>query len=153
MKVMLLACLILLCGVSYSQESVTTPAITVSKNIDASSWQTYVETANIKIEFRKVNCDPNSGMDFQGIMFRFTNLTSAQLELNWHLDLDYDGSCRTCGSDEYDRSLSLGPNEVKEGDCNTNTNRTLDLFVKFIDAAYSKGAELTSFTLNDMTVQ
>jgi len=150
---MLLTCLILLCGVSYSQELVTTTAVPVSKNIDASTWQTYVETASFKIEYIKVNCDPNSGMDFQGIMFRFTNLTSSQLELNWHLDLFYDGSCRTCGVDEYDRSVSLSPNEVKEGDCDVNTNRTLDLFVKFTDAAYSKGAELTSFTLNDMNMQ
>ena len=140
-------------GVLWAQESVATNVVPVSKNIDASTWQTYVETPDFKIEYRKVDCDPNSGMDFRGIMLRFTNLTTNALSLNWHLDLEYDGSCRTCGIAEYDRSLTLAPNEVREGDCNTKTNRTLDLFVKFIDAAYSKGAELTSFTLNEMTVQ
>lgn len=149
---LLLACFIVLCDVVHGQESVTTTAVPVSKNIDASSWQIYVETADFRIEYIKVDCDPSSGMDFQSILLRFTNLTSNQLELDWHLDLDFDGTCRTCGIGEYDRSVTLSPNEIQEGDCDTKTNRTLDLFVKFIDAAYSKGAELTSFKLNDLTV-
>ncbi len=152
MKVLLAFCVFLLSCVTFAQESVTTPTIQVSKNIDASSWTTYVETAKVKIEYIKVDCDPDSGMDYQGIMLRFTNLTNDEIDLTWHLDLFYDATCRTCGFDEYDRTLTLTPNEVKEGDCNVKTNRTLDLFVKFTDAAYSKGAELTSFALTNMTV-
>jgi hypothetical protein len=136
-----------------AQESVSTTSIPVSKDIDVSNWETYLETADLKIEYIKVDCDPNAGMDFQGILLRFTNLTSNQLELNWHLDLHYDGTCRTCGFNEYDRTLTLAQNETQEGDCNVKTNNTLDLFVKFTDAAYSKGAELTSFTLNNLTVE
>jgi len=142
----------MLTGISLAQESVTTPTIPVSKNIDASNWATYVESAKVKVEYVKVNCDPNSGMDFEGIMLRFTNLTANEVNLEWHLELYYDATCRTCGFDEYDRSLTLAPNEVKEGDCNVKTNATLDLFVKFTDAAYSKGAVLTSFALSDLTV-
>jgi len=153
MRVLLLICAVVLSGSSIAQESISAPTIPVSKNIDVSSWQTYVETPKIKIEYIKVDCDPDSGMDFRGIMFRFTNLTSNEVDLNWHIELFYDGTCRTCGFDEYDRSLTLGPNEVQEGDCNVKTNATLDLFVKFIDAAYSKGAELTSFQLKNLTMQ
>lgn len=145
--------MLLLCGMLSAQESVSTPSVPVSKNTDVSSWTTYVETADFKIEYIKVDCDPNSGMDFQGVLLRFTNLTSNQLDLSWHLDLDYDGTCRTCGFNEYDRTLTLAPNQIKEGDCNVKTNRTLDLFVKFTDAAHSKGAELTSFTLNNLIVE
>lgn len=142
----------MLSGISLAQEAVTTPTISVSKNIDASDWTTYVETSSVKIEYVKVNCDPNSGLDHQAIMLRFTNLTSSEVNLDWHLDLHYDGTCRTCGIDEYDRSLTLAANQVQEGDCNTKTNRTLDLFVKFTDVAYSKGEELTSFSLNNMSI-
>jgi hypothetical protein len=152
MKVLLAICAIMLAGISLAQESVTTPTIPVSKNIDASNWATYIENAMVKVEYVKVNCDPNSGMDFEGIMLRFTNLTATEINLDWHLELYYDATCRTCGFDEYNRSLTLTPNEVKEGDCNVKTNATLDLFVKFTDAAYSKGAELTSFALSNMTV-
>lgn len=152
MKTLLAICAILLGGISLAQESVITPKISVSKNIDASDWATYVETSDVKIEYVKVNCDPNTGMDFDGIMLRFTNLTSNELILTWHIDLDYDGICRTCSYDEYDRSLTLAPNEIKEGDCNVKTDHTLDLFVKFTDAAYSKGSELTAFHINNLTV-
>lgn len=151
MRVLLLISAMILSISASAQESVSNPTVPVSKDIDMSSWQTYIETSKIKIEYIKVDCDPNSGMDFRGIMFRFTNLTENELNLNWHIELFYDGTCRTCGYDEYDRSLSLAPNEMKEGDCNVKTNATLDLFVKFIDAAYSKGAELTSFQLNNFT--
>lgn len=150
---MLLAlCAIVLGGMVFAQESVATPTIQVSKNIDASNWSTYVETSQIKIEYIKVNCDPNSGMDFEGILLRFTNLTGSEVNLDWHWDLYYDATCRTCGIDEYDRTLTLAPNEIKEGDCNVKTNITLDLFVRFTDAAYSKGAELTSFAFVDLHV-
>lgn len=152
MKVLLAICAFMLIGVTFAQESVTTPTIPISKNIDASNWATYVETAKVKIEYVKINCDPNSGMDFDGIMLRFTNLTTDEVNLDWHLELYYDATCRTCGFDEYDRNLVLAPSEVKEGDCNVKTNATLDLFVKFTDAAYSKGAELTSFELSNLTV-
>ncbi|MCR9173069.1 MAG: hypothetical protein NXI10_11280 [bacterium] len=152
MKLLLALCIIVLSGISHAQVAVSTPTIQVSKNIDASDWSIYVESTQLKVEYVKVDCDPNSGMDFEGIMLRFTNLTNNEINLDWHLDLHYDGTCRTCGADEYDRTLTLAPNEIKEGDCNVKTNRTLDLFVKFTDAAYSKGAELTSFNLNNMTV-
>ena len=152
MKALLAICALMLCGISYAQESIITTTVPVSKNIDASSWATYVETADFKIEYIKVDCDPNSGMDFEGIILRFKNLTSNEITLDWHWDLVYDVTCRTCGYDEYDRTLTLAPNEVKEGDCNVKTNITLDLFVRFIDAAYSKGEELTPFTMTDLTI-
>ena len=152
MKALLIICAVMLSGISYSQESIITPSIPVSKNIDVASWAIYVETSDVRIEYVKVDCDPSLGMDFEGILLRFTNLTSNEIQLNWHLDLYYDATCRTCGFDEYDRSLTLAPNQVKEGDCDVKTNHTLDLFVKFTDAAYSKGAELTSFVLNDLTL-
>lgn len=153
MKPLLTILLVFLYGVASAQETVSTSTVVVSKNTPVTTWVTYLETENLKIEYTLMDCFPNSGLDFQNVMLRFTNLTGAQLDLTWHLDLDFDGSCKTCSSDEYDRSLTLQANEVQEGNCDTKTGMTLDLFSKFIDPAYTKGAELTAFKLADLTIQ
>jgi hypothetical protein len=152
MKTLLLLVSVVFSTLLFGQELLTTSDITVSKSIPVNNWTTYFESVDLRIEYKKLDCDPNSGMDYQAIHFRFSNLSSETVELSWHLELEYDGTCKTCGFDEYKRSLSLAPGEVKQGDCDVNTNRTLDLFVKFIDAAYSKGAELTSFKLSDLSM-
>ena len=152
MKKLVIFSILLLTGVCNAQETISTSSIPVSKNIDASSWQVYVETEEFKIEYMKSDCFPTSGLDFQAILLRYTNLTGNSIELSWHIDLDYDGSCKTCGSDEYNRSMTLAPNEIKEGNCVDKSNMKLDLFSKFIDPAYSKGAQLTSFKLGSLTL-
>jgi hypothetical protein len=152
MKKFIIISLLLCAWYSHAQQLVSTNSIPVSKNIDVLEWQVYVETAEFKIEYRKSDCYPNSGLDFQSILLRYTNLTGGSISLSWHIDLDYDGSCKTCGLDEYDRTMTLEPNEVKEGNCIDKSNYKLDLFSKFIDPAYMNGAELTQFKLSSLTL-
>jgi hypothetical protein len=152
MKMLLALIAVSLCGMSFAQQEVPTTTVPISKNVPTSTWYTYLETSELKIEYSLEDCFPNSGLDFQTVVLRFTNLTGESMELSWHIDLDFDGSCKTCGSGEYDRTMTLEPNEVAEGSCDNESGMRLELFSKFIDPAYTKGAQLTAFKLSTLEV-
>lgn len=149
----LLALLLTFCVTySFAQEQHPTEIVSIDKFTQIDEWQVYFENSELKIEYALHDCDATSGYDFQAVFLRYTNLTSETLELSWHLDLYYDGNCRTCGYGEYDRTMSLSPGEELQGTCANNTNLKLELFSKFIDAAYTKGAQLTSFQFSDLQI-
>lgn len=109
-------------------------------------WTTYFSNEKVTIEYRFMECDPEIGFDQEAVVFKYTNHTEKKLTLNWHMHLYYAGVCRTCNStDEYTYELTIGHVEPSIGDCSNEGNYTLKLFSKFIDPAYTKGAQLTAF--------
>lgn len=121
--------------------------------IPMADWQVYHQTPEFKIEYVKADCDPSSGLDFEAVHMRFTNLTNQDIKLSWHIDLDYDGACKTCGSNEYLRTLEIPANQTISTGCESDDNRKYRLFSKFIDQVYSKGAHLTAFKLSDLELE
>lgn len=152
MRKLLTLTALLLFNLAFSQETIATHSVSIDKDNPITDWTTYVQNERIRIEYTLVSCYPNSGLDFETILLRFTNLTSQDLEIDWHIDLFYDGTCRTCGVGEYERTMPLSAHGVLEGSCDNLSNKKLELFSKFIDPAYTKGAQLTSFQLNNLLV-
>ncbi|XOV68838.1 MAG: hypothetical protein ACFHU9_06570 [Fluviicola sp.] len=154
MKLLLAVCVILLGSTSYAQTQITTPLVsTEATAVKPTDWTVYVENEQVKIEYVFTNCDPSSGFDFEGVMFRLTNKTSSKLVLSWHKILHYAGTCRTCDyPDEYRYEMSMSPNEVLEADCEPQSGYDIKIFSKFIDANYSQGDPLTAFQLDDLSV-
>jgi hypothetical protein len=153
MKTLLLALLFASANFTNAQvENVPTTQINI-KTTHPTDWVTYAETSSFRIEYVFVDCDPNSGLDYEAVFLRVTNLTGTPIVLSWHADLFYDEDCKTCGKDEYDRSISLGANEMKEAGCEIESIQKLRIFSKFTDAVYSKGAQLTAFQLSNLQKQ
>jgi len=137
----------------FSQTIPTTP-IEVNNPIVNNQWVVYVENSEFKIEYKFSNCDPIRGFDFEGVIFRITNLSANKLAFSWHKLLYYSGNCRTCDyPEEYSVTISVPANSSVEGDCNPDSGYDLKLFSKFIDQAYSQGDQLTSFQLGNFTVK
>ncbi len=148
----LFSCLggIIFCIGTLSAQQYTTTSVSISKNIALAEWETYISTPDFKIEYKKADCDPAIGYDFEAIMMRFTNNTGSDLMLAWHIDLFYDGVCRTCGYDEYDRMVFVPANQVVETSCDNDQYMDLRPFSRFNDAQYERGANLTSFQLSNL---
>lgn len=116
-------------------------------------WVSYFSNETISIDYKFVSCNPTSGLDNEGVIFRYTNETNSKVILNWHLHLYYDGTCRTCDfGEEYNYELTLSPNESVEGNCTSEGNYTMKVFSRFIDPAYSKGAHLTAYKFDNLLI-
>lgn len=139
----------------FAQQEYSTVQIDISDVAadNPTDWTTYINNATFKIEYKMVNCDPSKGFDFEAVFFKITNKTSDKLGFAWHKHLYYANVCRTCSFQlEYSYDMSLGPNEIVEGDCDSQTGYHLKLFSRFNDADYSSGDALTAFKLNSLIV-
>ena len=94
------------------------------QNIDVTAGEKIVifEDQFVKIEGTITGCDNHtSGINNTYVMLTFTNLTQNTRNFKVQQDLFYDGTCYTCGKDEYLFSYSLAPGEVKTGTCIENS--------------------------------
>ena len=94
------------------------------QNIDVTAGEKTVifEDQFVKIEGTITGCDNHtSGINNTYVMLTFTNLTQDTRNFKVQQDLFYDGTCYTCGKDEYLFSYSLAPGEVKTGSCIENS--------------------------------
>ena len=94
------------------------------QNIDVTAGEKNVifEDQFVKIEGTITGCDNHtSGINNTYVMLTFTNLTQNTRNFKVQQDLFYDGTCYTCGKDEYLFSYSLAPGEVKTGSCIENS--------------------------------
>ena len=94
------------------------------QNIDVTAGEKTVifEDQFVKIEGTITGCDNHtSGINNTYVMLTFTNLTQNTRNFKVQQDLFYDGTCYTCGKDEYLFSYSLAPGEVKTGSCIENS--------------------------------
>ena len=121
-------------------------------DISTFDWVTYLDNQECRIEYKRTDCNENSGLDQQYIFLRFTNKTQNQLNLNWEMDLFYNGGCKTCSVDEYQWQYILEPSESVEGECAIGAENKLRLFSKFIDANYSNNSELTGFKFSNLYI-
>lgn len=151
-KLLLLLTMIYLSNLCFSQQLIQTDTINLIDN-HSTTWQTYFENAQVRIEYNSTDCDPAMGYDFEQINLRFVNKTTTKIDIDWHIHLYYDKKCLTCNYPlEYSRTIRLIGNETKEGNCDRESMNELKLFSKFNDANYSKGAVLTAFKLAVFTI-
>ncbi len=90
------------------------------QNIDVTTGETTIifEDQYLKIEGTITGCDNHtSGINNSYVMLKLTNLTQDTRIFKIQQDLFYDGTCLTCGKDEYLFSYTLAPGEVKVGKC------------------------------------
>lgn len=154
MKLFITALIVTIIGAHViAQESINTSLIEVKPNY-SNSWQVYTNHSDVKVEYKFSECDFNSGLDKELLIFKVTNKTSEEITLTWHIELYYGGSCNTCAyPSEYTRQVTIPANGEVEGTCTPYTNEPLNVFSKFIDPNYTKGSEaLHKFKLGNLTI-
>jgi hypothetical protein len=144
-----LACLVLALT---ALSQVSTDHVT-TEDINSTNWVSYVDNQDFSIEFKRTDCDLNSGLDQQYFFVRITNKTQNEINLRWEMDLFYNSTSNTCGDDEYQWQYTLAPNQSVEGDCAIGAEKKLRLFSKFIDANYTGNSELTGFQFSNLIVE
>lgn len=153
MKKLLLTaiCLMHFC-IAFNQQNISSPSVEVVSTHN-SDWVVYIQHENFKIEYMFVNCDPNMGYDNESVLLRVSNLTARKIKLTWVNNNFYDKVCNTCNyPNEYFNELILAPNQLLEGNCDIYSDKKLKIFSKFNDVNYSKGKQLTSFKLADLSL-
>jgi hypothetical protein len=143
-----LTCLILNLS-AFSQ--ISTNHVSISE-INHFNWTTYSDNQDFTIEYKRTDCDLNSGLDQQYFFVRITNKTQNEINLNWEMDLFYNSACKTCGVDEYKWHYNLAPLESVEGECTIGAENKLRLFSKFIDSNYTNTSELTGFQFSNLSL-
>ena len=142
-------------GTAFSQVQHSTQTI-IFDNPSSTDWTLYfTDSQKIKIEYKFIHCDYNSGYDQDMILFRVTNLTTNDLATNWHAELYYEEGCVTCDKvNEYSYGLNLSGGEVVEGDCVRGVDHALKMFYGFNDTNYTipDARYLTGFKLGSLVV-
>lgn len=139
---------------SISQTNYATDVVqcNVKNQNNPTSWVTYIDNQEFKIEYRFIDCDPSVGFDHEAVILKIENKTSNILDLDWIINIYRENACTTCGFPvEYSRTIRLNPNETLTGTCDRDTNKQLKIFSKYIDASYSKGKHLSGFQLNSLS--
>ena len=118
------------------------------QNIKITTGQTELvfEDQFIKIEGTLTECDNlTSGINNSYVMLKITNLTQDTRSFKIQQDLYFDGTCVTCGKDEYLFSYTLSPGEIKIGKC-SESEQSMRLF-HHMPPSYSKTV-LTDYQLH-----
>ena len=122
-------------------------------SVKPAEWTEYYTDSLITIDFKFVSCDPPIWFNKEQLILRFTNRTSGKLSVKWHSHNYYDKNCNSCNyPDEYTQEISMGPGQVLVGDCDIYSDKKLKIFSRFNDPNYSKGSNLTSFKLDNLTI-
>ncbi len=117
------------------------------------TWEPIKESNGIKIYQKTADCEFNKGFDEQRYLFKFENTTSEKVDVSWRYLLWYDDKCTNCESiDEDTHTITLAPNETKEGQCHREAYLDLQLFVKFNSGQefLRKDSRLTKFEITDL---
>lgn len=144
-----ITCLVCMVLGTFSFAQIPTDFVATS-DITTFNWVTYVDNQDVKIEYKRTDCDLNSGLDQQYIFVRIRNKTQNEINLNWEMDLFYNDNCKTCGINEYQWQYKLAPLQSVEGECTIGAENELRLFSKFIDANYTNTSVLTGFQFSNL---
>lgn len=143
-----LACLVLSL---YTSAQIPTTLV-ATNDINSTNWVTYVDNQEVTVEYKRTDCDLNSGLDKQYFLLRISNKTQNEISVNWEMDLFYNDDCKTCGIGEYEWQIDLAPHQSVEGECANGSENKLRMFSKFIDANYTNSSELTGFKFSNLMV-
>ena len=86
---------------SFFATSQVSTGFVATSDLTTFDWVTYIENEEVILEIKRSDCYVNSGLDKQYFLIRVTNKTQNAVNVNWVMELFYNGDCKTCGIDEY----------------------------------------------------
>ncbi|MDX2359744.1 MAG: hypothetical protein QNK23_02980 [Crocinitomicaceae bacterium] len=119
-------------------------------------WTEYALMDGVRIEYKYQRCDDADVKNQVLILFRYTNLTDATIELSWKTKIFMNNECINCHrleNDEYAFHLQLLPNEVKAGDGTSKRDKRMYIFSNYINLAPGmSGKKLTDFEIIELNI-
>lgn len=102
------------------------------------SWTTYYQSDQILVEYSTDKAcnygDILSNAEY--VFLKVTNQTNATIQLQYHLDIYYQGEgCATCSNDEYKYTISVPAHQSIEAGCDYTAKglSKLAIFKKYTD--------------------
>ena len=117
------------------------------------TWTEYKSFEGVKIEYKFTECTPDNGRAQTLVLFRYSNTTQEKVELTWKTETWRNNICTNCNSSstEYNKSLTLEPNQVIEADGSTKrikSNYIFGNFSKFVPGMTKQ--QLTDFKFQNL---
>ena len=78
-------------------------------------------------KLKKCN-NPSIGMEKDYVLLTLDNNSAKEVEISLHQDLYFDGACKTCSSDEYNRKYTVPAKGQISGSCQSYSSEGLKLF-------------------------
>ena len=139
-----------------------TALIALTPNILSASnpadWETYFENDSIRIEFTYLNCEYIEQFNSEFLIFKITNHTNKNLNIEWESRLWYDDNCINCETNnpENRKQITIEPTSVSQGKC--TINNALRIFSKFTEdlekmPGVKKIKALTKFELINLKIK
>ena len=95
----------------------------IDKSIQKHTQNGVVLTAKLE----KCN-NPSIGMEKDYVLLTLNNNNLNEVKISLHQDLYFDGECKTCSSDEYNRKYTIPGKGQISGSCYSQSSEGLKLF-------------------------
>lgn len=116
------------------------------------NYTLYREFDAVKIDYSTQQCTNNADVITEFHFLRLKNKTNNPIVVSFKIEYYYNGSCTTCGNNEYFFSFEIPANEVLTTDCNLEApNARLAIISKYVNRSF--GSPLERFELSNITVQ
>jgi hypothetical protein len=113
-------------------------------------WTTYRDMPAAKIEYTIHQCGSDVITEFY--FLKLTNKTAQSIDISFKIEYYYNGSCSTCGTNEYQFTFTVPANGFLMPDCNlTSSEGRLAIIKRYVNRNY--GHPLDRFELSNIIVQ
>jgi hypothetical protein len=111
----------------------------------------------IQVEYKIQECNNQNVRNQILVLFRFKNTSETEIKtFNWSVKEFRNGVCSNCDvldTQEFQRSLTLSPGEILEGDGTSKMDKRVYVFCHFIDLVPGmSNQKLTDFEFVNMQV-
>lgn len=101
------------------------------------NWVLLRSVNGMEIHYKVQECNNLNVRNQVLVLFRFVNTSQTEIKsMNWSVKEFRNGQCSNCASidtEEFQRSITLSPGEVLEGDGSSKSDKRVYLFAHFID--------------------
>jgi len=120
-------------------------------------WSPVVEKDGIEVSYKVQECETEELRAQVLVLFRIENTSDTEIKtFNWSVKEYRNGACTNCNaleSQEFQRSVTLSPGEILEGDGASKSDKRVYLFGQFINLVPGmSNQKLTDFEFVQMEV-
>lgn len=117
----------------------------------SNSWTYYKDLDAVKIDYTTQQCGEEPGVITEFNFIKLTNKTSNPISVSFKLECYYNGSCSTCGNEEYVFNFEIPANGSVVPDCSlTSPNSGLAVIKRYVNRNF--GYPLDRFELTNIVV-
>jgi hypothetical protein len=120
-------------------------------------WTTLTSQDGVEVEYKVQECNNQNVRNQVLVLFRFKNTSATEIKtFNWAVKEFRNDVCSNCDrldTQEFQRSLTLSPGEVLEGDGTSKMDKRVYLFCHFIELVPGMSNQtLTDFEFVNMDI-